>query len=373
MATPQPRPVPTQAPAARPAGATTIRQTAPATTSAASRLGKVKRGRLRVPLRHLFYGPEGVGKTSLAADAGNVLFLDIEGGSARIDAPRYLYRDENPATDHVPRSYDEVVAALHDLINNPAHGYDALVIDTIDALESLLHKWICARDGKAGIEGYGYGKGYRAALEEIRHFLSLLDTARARGNMHVIIVGHSTVETFKNPEGEDFDRYQLRLHKLAAGQIKEWSDVVGFIHFEGGGAKLKGDETQSKRARGWATGRRLIELERTAAWDAKCRLQLPPQLELTIARPWEPFANARDVSEDSTIDQQIVQAVTELERITGIPADDAESDVEFTTPSGNTSTRMAMLRLISKRDPNVMARVLPGLRATDSIVATKET
>ena len=51
--------------------------------------------------------------------------------------------------------------------------------------------------------------------------------------MQVVIFGHSIVKTFKNPEGEDYDRYQLRVHDKTGGLIKEWCDVVGFVRFDG--------------------------------------------------------------------------------------------------------------------------------------------
>src|SRR5580658_5343805 len=85
MATPIPRPVPTAAPNQRP-----IQPAAP--QKPRSRLGQVQRGILRVPMRHMFYGPRGVGKSSLGADAPNPLFADIEGGSPRLNVARYPFR-----------------------------------------------------------------------------------------------------------------------------------------------------------------------------------------------------------------------------------------------------------------------------------------
>ena len=44
----------------------------------------------------------------------------------------------------------------------------------------------------------------------------------------------------------DYDRYQLKLHDKAAGLIKEWCEVVGFLRFEEGGAKIQGDKAINK-------------------------------------------------------------------------------------------------------------------------------
>ncbi len=356
MATPAPvpRPVPTSASAPRPAGAST-----PASAKS-SKLASVKRGQLRSALRHLFYGPEGVGKSSLAADAPAPLFLDIEGGADNLDVARYPFRDE--VGGHVPRSFAEVTAAVEDLIANPGHGYQTLVIDTIDALEALVHRHICEVNGKTSVEDFGYGKGFQVALDEFRRFLGLLDSLRAKG-MQVVMLGHSIVKTFKNPEGEDFDRYQLRVHDKAAGLIKEWCDVVGFIRFDGGANKIKGDTAQTKRARGWASGRRMVQLAREAAWDAKSRLALPAELELGTAHPWAPFAQVETDARDTTVESLTAEVVAELDRI-GVD--------QFTTAAGRETSRAAVLDLVAKSDASTITRILSGLRATTSVTATQE-
>ncbi|OHE79517.1 MAG: hypothetical protein A3G75_10105 [Verrucomicrobia bacterium RIFCSPLOWO2_12_FULL_64_8] len=318
-----------------------------------SRIGAIKSGQLRSSLRHLFYGPEGVGKSSLAADAPKPLFVDVEGGADNIDVARYMFRDEEGG--HVPRLYAEVTAAIEDLIANPSHGYETLVLDTIDALEALVHRHVCETNGKSSIEEFGFGKGYQVALDEFRRFLALLDGLRAKG-MQVVMLGHSIVKTFKNPEGEDYDRYQLRVHDKTGGLIKEWCDIVGFVRFDGGAAKLKGDASQAKRARGWATGKRVVHLARDAAWDAKSRLSMPAEIELGVAHPWEPFASASSGARDSSVDDVKAAIVAELDRI-GVES--------FTTAAGKATTRTELLSLVERADATIRTRILSGLKATN--------
>src|SRR4051812_34087829 len=117
MATPVPRPV--------------TSANAPKVTPIKSRIGAIKRGQLRSALRYMFYGPEGVGKSSLLSDVDSLLLADIEGGSDNIDVPRYMFRDEEGG--HVPRSFAEVLAMVEDLNANTSHGFKALGIDTADA------------------------------------------------------------------------------------------------------------------------------------------------------------------------------------------------------------------------------------------------
>jgi hypothetical protein len=256
-----------------------------------------------------------------------------------------------------------VLAAIDDLLANPGHGYLSLVIDTLDALESLIHEYICRRDGKANVESYGYGKGYKVAVVEVRVLQERLDRLINAG-MAIIILAHSDEKTFKNPRGPDYDRYRSEMHELAWSKIAGWCDVVGFLDFEGGGGALKGDESQAKRARGWSTGRRLIQLVPDAAVpDAKCRLSLPAELELDVAHPWAPFANAKLKAEDATRDTLAADILAEVDRITG-----GDRAMEFTTDAGNATSFAAIQDLITKSDESVLARVLAGLKATTFVV-----
>lgn len=362
MATPAPTPrsAPTPTSAHRQAGAKPpVQQAKPRS----SRLGGIQRGRLKLPPRHLFYGPEKIGKSSLASDAPDAIFLDVEGGSSELDVSRYPFRDGEGG--HVPHGYDDVLAAIDDL-NTSQHDYKTVVVDTIDALEALIWSHICRVNAKANIEAFGYGKGYKVALAEIRVLLSRLDALRARG-MQIILLGHALVKTFKNPEGEDYDRYQLRMHDLAAEEVKGWCDVIGFMRFDGGAAKLAGDESQAKRARGWSTGRRLIHLAREAAWDAGSRLALPAEIELDQAHPWAPFAAAKDTARDATVETLVNEIVLEVDRITG-----GDRSVEFTTAAGRQTSFSQINDIIAQNDAGALTRVLAGLKATDSVGNSQE-
>lgn len=343
MATPRPAPAPTPVNGRQP----------PKT----SRLGSIKRGQLRSALRFMFYGPEGVGKSSLLADVDGLLLADIEGGSDNIDVPRYMFRDEEGG--HVPRSYAEVLSMIDDLEANPGHGFKALGFDTADALEALIHRHICEQHSKSSIEEFGFGKGYQVALDEMRRFLALLDRLRGKG-LAILFVGHSIVKTFKNPEGEDYDRYQLRVHDKLGGLVKEWCDVVGFIRFDGGSAKLKGDVAQTKRARGWATGKRIVHLARDAAWDAKSRLSMPAEIELDVAHPWEPFRAAAAGARDTTVESLRAAIGAELDRILG-----PDRQGIFMTAAGRNTNRAEVLEMVERADASTLNRILTGLKATE--------
>lgn len=289
---------------------------------AASRLAAVKKGRIAGPIRVVIYGPEGVGKTTLVSSAPDPILFDADGGSKNLDVPRYSFRDEEGG--HVPRTFQEILDGIDDLLRHD-HPYRTLGIDTADRVESLLHRFILERDSvrsgrnKGGkkldsIEDYGYGKGYQFALDEWRRLCARLDELSERRKMNIVILGHTSIRTWKNPDSDDYDRWVLRLNEKAAGFLKEWADVTGFFSFEERGGKLDGADDR-ERAKGYSTGRRLLRFQRTATVDAKTRLPLPAEVEVAIDSPWTPLAEAIDAARNATPADLRTRIAEELARI----------------------------------------------------------
>lgn len=249
-------------------------------------LGAVQRGRVAKPHRIVLYGPEGIGKSTFGAGAPAPIFLPVEDGTGHLDVARF------PKAE----TWREAREAVRTLVTEK-HEYQTLVLDTLDALEPLLWRHMIERDKFADerqktplrdIESYGFGKGYAKALEDWRALLKDLEAVTAKG-MHVVLLAHSQVKSFKNPAGDDYDRYELKIHAKAAGLFKEWCDSLLFANYE---TFAKKDQA-TKRVRGVDTGARLIFTERRAAYDAKHRGNLPESLPLS----WQDFVaeSAREI------------------------------------------------------------------------------
>src|SRR5690348_13381054 len=94
------------------------------------------------PPRLVIYGVDGVGKTTFATRAPNPIVLRTEDGLGTIRVPTF----PTIATD-----YAEVLRALSDLYTEP-HGYQTLVIDSLDWLEPLVWQRTAMLHGKDHIE-----------------------------------------------------------------------------------------------------------------------------------------------------------------------------------------------------------------------------
>jgi hypothetical protein len=226
----------------------------------------IRRGKIARPQKVVAYGPEGVGKSTLASQVPDPVFLDTEGGTHHLD----IVRIDSAST------WEQVTAAI-DALAKGGHGFRTLVIDTADWLEKRLVEWLCRKHHKDSIEDFGYGKGYVVLAEEFAKFLGSLDRLLAQG-MHVVFLAHSQVRKFEAPDqAGSYDRFELKLSKQVAPLLKEWADVVLFANFV-----TRIAEKDNGKTRGVGGKERALFANHTAAFDAKNRHGLADKLPFTV-------------------------------------------------------------------------------------------
>jgi len=240
---------------------------------------KIVTERSNGPLKILAYGPEGVGKTRFGAFSAKPIFLCAEKG---LSAPDLKSTPAFPAPD----GWADVLAAVEYLHTNE-HSYKTLVIDSLDWLHQHVRAEVCRRENMSPSQYEDYGRGEKHAQELWIALARALDTLQERRSMHIIVLAHSSMETFQNPQGEDFVRYQLALSKKAAERWKQWPDFLLFLSQEMFTKKNKDD----KSSKG-IIGEHRIFTTRSAAYDAKNRIHLPEEIPYETENPWRPFAAA---------------------------------------------------------------------------------
>jgi hypothetical protein len=238
-------------------------------------LKAVTTGKVDRPRRILLHGVDGVGKTTFAAGAPKPIFLGAEEGTNHLDVARFP----------LPETLDDIFDAIRVLTLEP-HDFETLAIDTLDWMEPIVWKHVCDGAKVDSIEdvGSGYGKGYLAALDVWRRIINAIERLQRDRHMHLVALAHSVIKSFKNPEGEDYDRYILKMNEKSASQWREWCDGVYFANYETFAKK----DMRTKRVRGVSSGLRFLHTERTAAYDAKDRYGLPTSLPLS----WDEFERA---------------------------------------------------------------------------------
>lgn len=220
----------------------------------------VKRGMDKKPPRIIIHGVGGTGKTTWASQSPNPIFIQTEDGLGQIDVA------------HFPLSLklDDVWEQLGLLIKE-THDYKTLVLDSIDQFERLAWAQVCNDKDVKNINEIGWSKGYGFAMEYYDKLFSGLDQLRGKG-MLVIIIAHSEIKSFSPPDGESYDRYQIKLHKHFQARAIEWADLVAYVSTV---VFVDGDKRKAV-----GTGERVLHLSNKPAWQTKNRYSTPDELPL---------------------------------------------------------------------------------------------
>lgn len=246
-----------------------------------SRLGQVEKGKKFQPPRILLYGIDGIGKSTWASEAPKPIFIQTEDGLNEITCDKFPQAS----------TYLDVLHSL-EAVAKEKHSYETVVIDSLDWLERLIWDSVCERTGVKNIEkaGGGFAKGYMFALDEWREVIRCLETCRSRG-MVVILIAHSKIERFEDPENPAYDRYSPRLNKHAEALMREWVDATLFatkrltVRKEGSGFNERGVATPV----GADGGERVLKTSGGPSCIAKNRYDLPGEIPMPKGKGWETF------------------------------------------------------------------------------------
>lgn len=224
------------------------------------------------PLRIALFGVPGVGKSTFAAQAPSPIFLCAEDGAGFLDAKAFPK----------PLSWQDVLDAVETLLRDE-HPFKTLVIDTLDALESLCWEHVCRMHGGSkirSIEDFGYGKGYQHAVEAWEQLLRRLEQLQARRGLHLVLIAHAVARDHKDPDHDAWKRWTMKLHSKSADVIAGWVDAVLFA------APEMVSKKEGLKVRGFATGERLLYTEAAGSHEGKNRYGLPPSMPLDWAGFW---------------------------------------------------------------------------------------
>lgn len=258
-------------------------------------------GKIEKAKKVVLYGPEGIGKSSLAAQFPSPIFIDTEGSTTELDVDRLPK----------PSSWTMLQQQV-EWVKQQGGRFKTLVIDTIDWAEMQCTEFVCSEHGKKGVEDFGYGNGYVYVKEELGRFLNKLSDVVDAG-IHVVLTAHSQIVKFEQPdEMGAYDRYQLKLGKKTSSQtaplVKEWADMVLFINYKTYSIATD-DKGKKHKAQG---GVRTIYTTHHPAWDAKNRHGLPDEMTLDYSGIAHIFNNSAPVSSSQTNTTPPIQEVQNI-------------------------------------------------------------
>lgn len=223
-------------------------------------------------IKTLIYGTEGIGKTTLAAQFPDPVFIDTEGSTTHFDNIKRLPK---------PLDWKE----LKDMIAwvSQEKPCQTLVIDTFDWAEMAEVDALCKENGWRSIESPGYGKGFTESAERIGSFLRELETKLVDKGINVVLNCHAQTEKIELPEEQSaYDKYGLKLgaktKSRTSALVKEWADMVLFCNYKTYVESVSSGMTKKGKATGGKE--RVMYAEHSAVWDAKNRFGLPAEMPM---------------------------------------------------------------------------------------------
>lgn len=263
-----------------------------------------------LPSRMVYYGLPGTGKTSTCANAPKPFFALTRGETGLctlIDNGIVPPTDHNEEPIEDLNQFDEVV----DYLIRQAHDYRTFVIDGLTGLEGIIFDRVTQtefRGNKAKFDAYGAGPA--AAVDTVEHVFRRLDELRLKRKMGIILIAHSKLGKFKNPEGNDYNRYVLDCEDKTAAVINKWADLVLFVKravtINKDGLKVTGQQ-----------GDLFLHTKGTAAYDAKNRINLPEEINLgdSCQSAWAAFSGAAKASRQRMASAKIPEVEPQPEMV----------------------------------------------------------
>lgn len=220
------------------------------------------------------YGTSGVGKTSLAMEFDNPIYLWVSGE----DVPDGI--DIDGRNDEIT-SFNGLLDTFGDLLTEK-HPFKTVVIDSVDKIEPMVWAATCERNGWDTIDSNdkgsptAFGKGYLAADVEWGEYHEAIG-ALSRAGITVVQILHSESKTHRDPLVDDYDRYKPKLQKRAMELIVENCKALLFLNRRTSVKQIdKGFGKKEAKPEGMSGSERVIHTDGRAGFLAKNRLNGAP-------------------------------------------------------------------------------------------------
>lgn len=172
----------------------------------------------------LLYGQPKIGKTTLAAEWPNALFLDAEEGTLNLKVPTFESLIGKDRVADPIKTWEEILQATEVLLGiKDIEG--TVVVDTTNEVFGMCREYVLRKNGWTHETDGAYGKGWRAVRDEFGNWVRKLKNMP----LGVIFVAHeNSIEIETNTE--KYEKVVPRLDKAAKEIIEPLVDLILYAH-----------------------------------------------------------------------------------------------------------------------------------------------
>lgn len=196
---------------------------------------KIKMQQVYSPPLMVLYGGPGIGKTAFGIGADstsdfktgkkNHLLINVDyRGADRLNCSRATDLLERPISS--TNDFNLIFKTLAE----QKHSINWIVFDDLATIEELFVNEVCVENKVSEIGKIEYGRGYELARVKWYHLFHLIKDLQMFKPIGVILIGHTKVDTKKDPMTESYSRHDLQLDKRSKEIIKKAVDLIGFAH-----------------------------------------------------------------------------------------------------------------------------------------------
>lgn len=286
----------------------------------------------------LIYGLPGLGKSTLASEMPNPVFIATTDGLEGLSVRAFP----------VAKTAQDVRNAISYLMKED-HQFKTVVLDTLGWLEKLVHEEVC---GQLGLEFMTQSsmKSYPLAGKKLKEILSSFDELNSKRKMMVCLIGHAEIQKFEDPSTASYDRYSLQMNEKVAALFMQDVDIVAFMNQKVVVREEKEGFSKVNKAAGSA--RHLFFDLRPAFYAKQHGYGLPDEMQIEEGKGWAAmwecmkpkFITGKSVSSNGKT------SVSKSENEGSIPSADARNDLALAAEA------QTKRRLVEKSQKEVAAK-----------------
>ena len=235
-------------------------------------LNTLKKSKKSGPYRFIFYGPPGVGKTSLACEFPNPVIIDLEDGVPPDAKPVTTFNTKKKKVSTL-EDVNDATTALYE----QEHEFETLIVDPLMRLGDILGKEVERKNNITEWEAEDFGRGVKLAKPYWRQFLNTIGKLQSERKMNIILIGHNVVDYEKDTINGEYSKTYLDLPKKLRAMVMRDADAVFYVNQD---VSIREVKQKTGRKTDVVTGSldRWIYTQLSPAFEAKNRFSMPERI-----------------------------------------------------------------------------------------------